>query len=182
MKFLKEHKFTFLTLTLIIVISCIPFIIHSVNPKESNPLPEETTVKYVNKEGVFEYTYPVTWTFADGREGIGLVPIYEKNKNNNYGEIVTIATVKTDLSLIDWSKQYDGSGYQVEKEMTINGYSAYYIFKQFPELTMEIYTFKHKNNIVRIDFRKKDSSSYTSYDFSQYEDDFISIVNSIKFL
>lgn len=135
--------------------------------------------KYIHPSNIFAYNFPAGWEFTKGREHIGLIPSVHKEVPLN--EIVTIFTIKTDKSLEEWSKEYDGSGYKIEETKVINGYPVKYIFKESDALTMQIYTFKYQDNIVRLNLRQKDNS-IIQYDFTDYVADFESIVNSVEFI
>lgn len=156
----------------------------SVLNNTSFPTTSSQDKKYTSTDGTFEYTYPMSWKFRPGRDGIGLYPSNDFNYQDGNREIITIFSAPANnQSPEDWSKAFDGYGdnYKNARSININGNNAFTMtyessYKQI------FYIIKHKDLIIHITFRVIDNSKDIEIDNSKYLNDFESIVNSIKFL
>ncbi len=149
------------------------------NSGESSSREGQQFFKYSDPKG-FEYDYPEEWTYAQSREGIGLIP-KEICKIDCSREILTIGARITDKVAMDPKEltlaQF-GLGFTTGEYVEINKLPAFYAIFQRDTFTDITYTIVGKNLFVQTKFRVE---LREGIDTSKYKDDAELIVRSIKF-
>lgn len=151
-------------------------------PPVSNTITETESLLPYTIEGKFEYSYPSTWKFAKGRDGIGLYPSGEEKFISGNHEMLTIFSTPSNKSPREWGREYDGFGYEVEEDIVVNGYQTYYVEHTGSSFKDIIYVMSNNGLIARVRFRIQENISGIDYDYSKYLDSVTKIINSIRFL
>jgi hypothetical protein len=155
----------------------------------SNSSTPNSNLTYKSSNNSFQFKYPNSWEITyqvqdDPRIGFApsaLADMWRKNNTNSTGIVfVRELDVSANDNLETTAKSYHGTG-NVNKAISVNGYSAYQIVIDNDTLTDVSYTVQFKDKVVDFLFRQMDNTRGGKIDYSQYQSDFESIVNSIKF-
>lgn len=136
------------------------------------------------------FSYPSTWeiTSNQGNYFYGMAPAevvdeWEAKTGNRGISIFAFKLQDTNQSPKEWSDHNLGIGYDIRQELKIQNYPAYYILNDKGSNIDHWYVVAHNGRLVLFNFRQVDrSSAETAADYSEYLNDFKSIVNSVKFL